>query len=181
MVLVQFASFRAANGPRITNASTNFNVSMLDTPQITQSTAQATAIIRFTIPREQIQEVMGPGIGELMSVVAAQGITPAGPIYSHHFRMDPDIFDFEIGVPVASPVTAAGRVTPGELPAVKVARAVYRGPYEGLGDAWGEFSEWIAANGHTPAADLWECYAAGPESGPDSSKWRTELNRPLTS
>ncbi len=27
--------------------------------------------------------------------------------------------------------------------------------------------------------DLWECYAAGPESGPDPAKWRTELNRPL--
>ncbi len=80
----------------------------------------------------------------------------------------------------SAPVTAAGRVQPGELPAVKIARAIYLGPYEGLGDAWCEFSEWINANGHSPAADLWECYVAGPESGTDSSKWRTELNRPLT-
>jgi len=26
--------------------------------------------------------------------------------------------------------------------------------------------DWIAANGHTPAEDLWERYVAGPESGP---------------
>ena len=51
-------------------------------------------------------------------------------------RMDPDTFDFEVGVPVA-------------------------------------------AGGHTPAPDLWECYVAGPESGPDPAAWRTELNRPL--
>lgn len=62
---------------------------------------------------------------------------------------------------------------------MRVARTIYRGPYEGLGSAWSEFDAWIAAHGHTPAADLWECYAAGPESSPDPASWRTELDRPL--
>ena len=88
-------------------------------------------------------------------------------------------FDFEISVPVAAPVAAAGRVKPGRLPATTVARTVYRGPYEGLGAAWAEFSAWITASGRTPAPQLWECYVAGPESSPDPSAWRTELNRPL--
>ena len=152
---------------------------MLGTPQITQTAAQETAVIRLTIPREEIRNVMGPGIGELMAAIAAQGIAPAGPIFSHHLRMDPDTFDFEIGVPVTTPVAAAGRVKPGQLPATKVARTVYRGPYEGLGAAWGEFDAWIAAQGLKPGPDLWECYVAGPESGPDPATWRTELNRPL--
>lgn len=51
--------------------------------------------------------------------------------------MDPDTFDFEVGVPVAAPVAAAGRVKPGELPAATVARTVYHGDYSGLGEAWG--------------------------------------------
>ena len=153
---------------------------MLDRPGITQTVAQTTAIIRLVIPRADIQKVMGPGIAELMAAVAAQGIAPAGPIFSHHFRMDPEIFDFEIGVPVAAPISAAGRVKPGQLPAATVARTVYHGPYEGLSSAWGEFTDWIAAAGHTPAADLWECYVSGPESGPDPATWCTELNRPLT-
>ena len=93
--------------------------------------------------------------------------------------MKPDIFDFELGVPVTVPVAAAGRVKPGQLPATRVARTVYRGPYEGLGAAWGEFHAWIAAEGHTPGTDLWECYVAGPQSNPDPVTWRTELNRPL--
>ena len=62
---------------------------------------------------------------------------------------------------------------------MKVARTVYQGGYEGLGGAWGELMRWIEAQGHTAATDLWECYLAGPESGPDPSAWRTELNRPL--
>ena len=94
--------------------------------------------------------------------------------------MHPDIFDFEISVPVTAPVAAAGRVKPGQWPAMKVARTLYHGPYEGLGEAWGEFMDWIKANGHTPRADLYECYVAGPESSPDPATWRTELNRPLT-
>jgi effector-binding domain-containing protein len=152
---------------------------MIDTPQITQSAAQLTAIIRLTIPRAEIRNVMGPGIGEVMATVAAQGITPTGPVFSHHLRMDPDIFDFEVGVPVAEPVSPAGRVKPGQLPATTVARTVYHGGYEALGAAWEKFGAWIAANGHTPGPDLWECYVAGPESNPDPASWRTELNRPL--
>lgn len=152
---------------------------MLDTPLITQSVAQITAIIRLTIPRDEIRNVMGPGFGELMATLAAQGIAPVGPLFSHHLRMDPDIFDFEISVPVTTPVAAAGRVRPSQLPATKVARTVYHGAYEGLGAAWGEFEAWIAANGYTPASDLWECYVTGPESNPDPATWRTELNRPL--
>lgn len=152
---------------------------MIDTPQITQSIAQITAVIHVTVPRSEIQKVMGPCIGELMAAVAAQGIKPVGPLFSQHLKMSPDIFDFEISVPVSAPVVATGRVKPSQLPAVKVARTVYHGPYEGLGAAWCEFETWIAANGHTSAANLWECYVAGPESSPDPANWRTELNRPL--
>jgi effector-binding domain-containing protein len=152
---------------------------MLDKPQIVQTDAQPTAVIRFTIPREEIRNVMGPGMAEVVAAAKAQGIGPAGPLFSHHFRMAPDVFDFEIGVPVTAPVAPTGRVEGGELPATTVARTVYHGPYEGLGPAWGEFDAWIAAEGHTPAPDLWECYVTGPESSPDPATWRTELNRPL--
>ncbi|MGH7646219.1 MAG: GyrI-like domain-containing protein [Gemmatimonadales bacterium] len=153
---------------------------MLDKPQIVRTDAQPTAIIRLTIPRAKIREVMGPGIAELMAAVAAQGVAPAGPVFSHHLRMDPEIFDFEIGVPVTGPISAAGRVKAGQLPPATVARTVYRGPYEGLGAAWAEFDGWITAEGHMPAPDLWECYVAGPESNADPATWRTELNRPLS-
>ncbi|MBV8199525.1 MAG: GyrI-like domain-containing protein, partial [Acidobacteria bacterium] len=141
--------------------------------------AQPAAVIRLTIQREEIRQVMGPGRAELMAAVAAQGIAPAGPWFSHHLRMDPKIFDFEIGVPVTTPISAAGRVRPGQLPATTAARTVYHGTYEGLASAWSELNAWVAASGHAPAQDLWESYVAGPESNPDPATWRTELTRPL--
>jgi effector-binding domain-containing protein len=152
---------------------------MLDAPRIVQTSAQPAAVLHVTIPRDQIRNVMGPSIGELMAAVAQQGIAPTGPLFAHHLRMAPDVFDFELGVPVSAPVAEAGRVHAGQLPAARVARTVYHGDYEGLGSAWGEFDTWIRSEGHTPAPDLWECYLAGPESNPDPASWRTELNRPL--
>ncbi|HEX8429704.1 MAG TPA: GyrI-like domain-containing protein [Longimicrobium sp.] len=152
---------------------------MIDTPSVVRVAARRAAVVRITVPRSEIQAAMGAGRAELTAALAARGITPTGPWFSHHLRMDPATFDMEIGVPVSDPVEAAGRVMPGELPAGTVARTIYHGGYEGLGGGWGELDAWIAANGHARAPDLWECYVAGPESGPDPATWRTELNRPL--
>lgn len=152
---------------------------MIDTPRLVHVEARHTAVIRHKIPRAEIQTVMGPSIREVMSAVAAQNLAPTGPVFSHHFRMAPDIFDFEVGIPVATPVAAVGRVQPGLLPAVRIAQAHYYGGYEGLGAAWGALCAWIAAQGLTPRDDLWEYYLSGPESGADSSRWCTELCRPL--
>ena len=93
---------------------------MLDTPQITQTSVQQTAVIHITVPRSEIQNVMGPGLQELMRTVAAQGITPIGPWFTHHLRRPSETFDFEIGVRVSTPVSQAGRVKPGQLPATKL-------------------------------------------------------------
>lgn len=152
---------------------------MLESPQIMTLPAQISAVIHVTVPRAEIRNVMGPGYQELLAGLAAQGIAPAGPWFTHHFRMDPDVFDFEIGMPVATPPAPAGRLQPGQRPALTVARAVYHGGYEGLGAAWGEFEAWLTAAGHATTPDLWESYTAGPESGPDPATWRTELIRPL--
>jgi len=122
---------------------------------------------------------MGPGLRELKEEVEAQGIAIAGPWFTHHLRLHPATFDFELSVPVAKQVTPAGRVQPGEWPAMRMATAVYQGGYEGLGAAWKEFDAWIWAERLAPADDLWERYVAGPEAGSDPADWRTELSRRL--
>uniref|UniRef100_A0A831TC93 AraC family transcriptional regulator n=1 Tax=Thermorudis peleae TaxID=1382356 RepID=A0A831TC93_9BACT len=152
---------------------------MIETPRIVDTEAHMAAVIHLTVPRDEIQDVMGPAFQELIDVVTAQGIAPAGPWFTHHLRLDPDVFDFEVGLPVTTAVAAEGRVKPGWLPAGRVAQTVYHGDYEELGVAWAEFDAWIAAQGYTPGPDVWERYLTGPDTGPDPADWRTELNRPL--
>ncbi len=153
---------------------------MLEPPEILRTAAQFTAALHLTTPRNQIGNVMALGIQEVRSAVAAQGIATNGPWFTHHLRMEPDLFDFEICLPVAAPINPAGRVQPSQWPAMRVARTIYVGPYERLGAAWGEFESWIAAQGQTGSADLYERYLVGPETTSDSASFRTELNHPLT-
>lgn len=150
---------------------------MIDDPQIIETSAKTTAIIRLTVAKSEMGKVFGPGIVELMTELAAQGIQPTGPVFAHHLKTTPEKFDFELSVPVSAPVKPAGRVQPSEWPSMVVARTVYHGPYEGLPDAWGEFMDWIETEGHAIADDLWECYITNPDSDPDPANWQTELNR----
>lgn len=152
---------------------------MIDEPQVVETQEQDTAVIRMTVPRAEIEAAMDAAIAEVFGTIGAQGIAPAGPVFTYHYNISSDTFDFEVGVPVARVVEASGRVVPGRLPATTVVRSVYQGGYDGLGAAWGELKEWMAAEGHQAADHLWECYTVGPESAPDPSRWRTELNQPL--
>src|SRR5580658_1512002 len=108
---------------------------MIDTPQITQTCALLTASVHLTVPREEMPKVMRQGLSEVKAAIAAQGISAAGPWFTHHLRMNPGIFDFEICVPVTAPIDPAGRVEPGRWPVTTVARTVFRGDYAGLGAA----------------------------------------------
>ena len=152
---------------------------MIETPQVIRTAAQPVAALHILTPRSEMQHVMGPGIGEALAAVREQGLGPTGPWFAHHLKMTPEAFDFDICVPVSTPVEAVGRVKHWERPAIKVVRTVYQGPYEGLSGAWHEFMGWIEANGLKTAGDLYECYLVGPESSPEPADWRTELSRPV--
>ncbi len=152
---------------------------MIDDPVMTHIDAQLTAVIHLTIPREECMTMMRPAIQELLAALQTQGITPVGALFSHHLKLPSAIFDFEIGIPVNQPVTAAKRVKPSTLPACKIAQTVYHGGYEGLGEAWGKFKAWIEDKGYPQRDDLWESYLAGPETSADSKTWRTALYQPL--
>jgi effector-binding domain-containing protein len=152
---------------------------MIDIPTFLMTARHSTAIIRVTIPHDRIRAVMGPSYRELIDTLCGQGIVPAGPWFTRHLRMDPQTFDFEIGVPVNSPVVAMGRVTNSHLPAAMVARTIYHDDYEGLASAWRAFDAWIAAEGRVARPFLWETYLTDPNVDRDPATWRTELTRPL--
>ncbi|UUZ52292.1 GyrI-like domain-containing protein [Massilia sp. H-1] len=152
---------------------------MLETPHIARAEPCQAAVIHVTVPRSQIQQVMGPAINEVIAAVSAQGIGPLGPVFAHHLTLSAETFDFEVGVPVSGPVTPSGRVKAGQLQGGRVARTVFQGNYDQLHAAWGQFGEWIRAQQVRTAPDLWEVYAKGPESDPNPASWRTELNQPL--
>ncbi len=65
--------------------------------------AQPAALWPVSCTREEIQQVMGRSVRALMDALAAQGVSPAGPLFTHHLRRPTDTFEFHLGVPVDKP------------------------------------------------------------------------------
>lgn len=152
---------------------------MIETPRIVATPEQPVAALHINIPRSEMRHVMGPAIQEAMAAAQAQGVGPIGPWFAHHRKITAERFDFDICVPVSASVAPVGRVRPWTRPASDVVRTVYQGPYEGLGDAWQAFDDWIAANDVQAASDVYERYLVGPQSTTDATHYRTELSRRL--
>jgi effector-binding domain-containing protein len=146
-------------------------------PSIVVSDELHYAAIRVSATWQEMREIMGPTRQEVYDAVAAQGLDPAGPWFTHHFRVPTDSFDFEICVPVPRPILASGRVYPAVWKAMRLARTVYTGDFQGLGDAWGNFIEWIARRDLKASGELWERYVSQSESDPGSC--HTELSKEL--
>lgn len=152
---------------------------MLELTEIVDLPEQAVAVLPLLVPRHDIRHAMVAGRAELKAALAQQGVEPVGPWVSHHLRLDRQVFDFEIALPIASPFTAQGRARAGSLPAIRAARGVYCGPYEGLANAWQAFDDWILAQGWIPGPGLREYYLTGPDSQAAPQDWRTQLVRPV--
>jgi len=148
-------------------------------PEITNTKSLDAAVIHLVIPRDRIQSEMPQAIQEILAAPKSQGVQPVGPLFAHHLTTSNTQFDFEVGFPVNSAISPAGRVKAGELPGARVAKSVCEGGYEGLFAAWSAFDQWVTSGKLVGRGDLWEVYVTGPESSPDPSTWRTELYRPL--
>lgn len=149
---------------------------MITPPEVIRTKEIATAVIPLVVPGREMPKYMDPAIEELMKTITGQGIEITGPMFSYHHRRPSDTFDFEIGFPVSKAVKPEGRVINGKLPAVKVVRSVYQGPYDGLAQAWPELQTWVRQNGHGETGKFWESYLTNPEEVKDPKNYKTELN-----
>ncbi len=157
---------------------------MPTTALITAPTVLATepvhvAAIRLHIPRNGMAEQLPTALEELFRTLVAQGLTPAGPWFAHHIDLPTDHFHFDACVPVASPVQPTGRVEPRVIPAMTVARTLYRGPYTQLPQAWAEFRAWAIAQQLPTDAQVIERYLVNPSTTLDPDQLQTELVWPL--
>jgi effector-binding domain-containing protein len=150
----------------------NANMTEPDLADVTETT---TAVIQGVVPMAEIAGFFDRSFSELATVLAEQGIAPTGPAFARYAGPPGETADLEVGFPVDRTVTQAGGVHSSSLPAGRVARVVHAGGYDQLGETWGLLSAWIAEQGHTPGADLWEVYVTEPNPDMDPADLRTEL------
>lgn len=103
-------------------------------------------------------------LGEVWEVVRANGaLTPNRNVMLY---LD-DVPNVEIGVEVAVPFGASGRVFCGRLPSGRAARTLHIGRYEDLGLAHEAIIAWCDRHGLDRAGPRWEVYGHWNETSPD--------------
>ena len=154
-------------------------------PQIQARAAQHYAAIPATVATGGIAAAVDDTFPELFGWLAGQGIAPAGPPLIRYLIIDMlGELQIELGVPVAAPITASGRVQPGVLPEGRYAVLRHTGPYDGLRASNAALLEWAKEKGI--AFDTWETaggaaccqaehYLTDPSQEPDPAKLETDV------
>lgn len=149
---------------------------MITEPKVLDSPETPTAAIRLLIPCEEVNEHMDAAVMELVEAILDQGVEFAGPMVALHFRRPTTLFNCEIAFPIQGSIDPTGRVANSTLPAAKVVRAVYTGPYDGLAQAWGALQQWMSDNGIVGTEMFMERYLTNPDVIEDPAQYQTELN-----
>jgi effector-binding domain-containing protein len=164
----------------------NEGPAMSHEPQIQARAAQHYAAIPATVAMDGISAAVDDAFPALFGWLAGQGIAPAGPPLIRYLVIDmAGELKIELGVPVAAPVAASGRVQPGVLPEGRYAVLRHTGPYDGLLDSNAALLQWAQEKGiefdtwNTPGGSAWrgraEHYLTDPSQEPDPAKLETDV------
>ena len=139
--------------------------------------AQATVVIRSSMPAAQLPAWLAGVYAELNRYLAQRGSRTAGPPFARHVLRG-DVVDVEAGFPVPGPVPGMGRVTASRLPGGSAAVAVHYGRYPDLALAYRAVPSWLTERGLEAAGPHWDVYYTNLAAQPDDATWRTDVVSP---
>ena len=137
---------------------------------------------RLTVPNFNAYFEVIPAIGRAVTE-ANPGLQCAVPAYCFISYLDGEYKQEDISIEYNEAVTAYGTETDGivfrEIPAVRVASVMHRGPYADLPQAYAFAMDWVEQNGYRPAGLARESYIDGVWNQKDEADWLTEIQIPL--
>jgi effector-binding domain-containing protein len=152
-------------------------------PKIDERSAQPYMGIRAQVPMSAMSKHVTALFKEINAYGKQRAIDPAGPPFLRFHVIDmAGEMDIEVGIPVAAPLPAEGRVCAGLIPAGRYASLVYTGSgYTGNK----ALIDWARANGlrwdrwNDPKGDAfrsrYESYLTDPKVEPRKTKWKVEV------
>lgn len=141
-----------------------------------ETTEQPTAVLRATVAMDELPAFFARAFTATAAALGQQGQVPAGPPFGLYRGMPTAVVDVEAGFPVTAPVEPAGEVLPSTLPGGRAVEAVHVGPYDTMGETYGQVEQWMVGQRLVPGPVVWESYLSDPEREPDPATWRTVIH-----
>lgn len=158
---------------------------MISEPTLQERTSQPYVGMRRQLPPRDIGRDLPPLHDVLMGWLRSKGVAPSGAPFFRYLRVDmeADLYEVEVGWPVASLVQGEGDIIGGSLPAGRYGVILNTGPFHDLMGAHMALMAWGKANGITwQTAENYKVWAANiefyltdPAEEPDPQKWETEI------
>lgn len=122
--------------------------------------------IRFRSPVQDLPTHFGRVWGSLMEYLGTLGEYPTGAPFAVYYNMDMQDLDIEAGFPVARPLPGRGEIQPSEIPGGMFAVCHYTGPYDQVGPAYEELTQFVQQQGYIPSGVAYEWYLNDPAAVP---------------
>jgi len=148
------------------------NIEILEIPK------QPILSIRVQTSVQDLPKRIGAGYGQMGEYLKKEGKYLSGvPYVAFHSFSDMTDMDVEIGFQIAEPLSGAGEIKAGIIPAGKVVSCMYLGPYSQMEPFYNEIMDWIFKNGYEPTFPSYEFYYNGP--GVPEEYYLTEVRIPI--
>ncbi|MFK4084820.1 GyrI-like domain-containing protein [Kribbella sp. NPDC020789] len=140
-------------------------------------TEQPTAVRRAVLAVDQLAEWVPVACSQVAGYLFRRHIAPAGFAFARYHRLAAGLIGVEAGVPVSTPVRPASLIAASTLPGGAALSVRYTGPYDRIGLAYEEISDWLATEQALRAGDGWEIYRDLPSC--DRLGRRIEIVQPI--
>jgi effector-binding domain-containing protein len=130
--------------------------------ELVDQPAQPTLSIRTTTSIKELPQELGRAYGAIGQYMAQLGEQPAGAPYAAYFTFDMENMDIEIGFPVGGSLPGEGEIQAGKIPAGKIARCLYTGPYNKIEPAYNALTAYVEEQGHETTGIAYEFYLNDP-------------------
>jgi effector-binding domain-containing protein len=127
------------------------------------------ASVRTRSHPSQLRQTIAGALDEVLDVIGAEGLAPAGPVFTRYHRIGP-IAELEVGIPLAQTVRPHPRVLNSTLPGGPAVHAVCMGGRVKLVQTVRALYEYLKSAGLTASGGYWEYYLAEPIPGLDRSE-----------
>jgi effector-binding domain-containing protein len=127
--------------------------------------------IRFRSPVQELSAHFGRVYGAIGAYLAELGAQDQGEaVFAAYHNMDMQNLDIVAGFTISKPLPGKGEIQAAEIPGGPFAICHYTGPYDQVGPAYEELTQYAAQHGYQPGGVAYEWYLNGPDVPPQDLK-----------